>query len=162
MGSSGNRRRDGGQGLSIRTAQEMRQTEKAVDEDPPPPPTTQVFVPGPSNEDLFQVLVYSKKHGAFIHRCYATTHDAARRVMDSERAHGHRVKCRELPQFDLGGTRDSNAKPEPKNPRVQALQSQLKAVWEAQGRVGVAMPSSIEKLESMLREIVLVDQRVRR
>ena len=42
----------------------MRQTEKAVNENPPPLPSMQVFVPGPSNEDRYQVLVYSKEHGA--------------------------------------------------------------------------------------------------
>jgi hypothetical protein len=154
MGSSGNRRRDGGQGLSIRTAQEMRLTEKAVDEDPPPPPSMQVFVPGPSNEDRYQVLVYGKEREAFIHRCYAKTRDEACRVMDPEQAHGHRVACRELSRLDRDSTRVRISQPPRKNLRVEALQSQRKALREAQGRVGIALPTSIEKLEAMLRGIV--------
>jgi hypothetical protein len=156
MGSSGNRRRDGGAGLSIRTAQEMRQTEKAVDEDPPPPPWTQVFVPGPSEEDRYQVLVYSKEHGAFIHRCYATSLEAARRSMDLEEAFGHRVKCQELLRFDRGVT--ASAAEPPKDPRVEVLQSQLKEVWKAQGRPEIALPTSLEKLDAMLREALALDQ----
>jgi hypothetical protein len=160
MGSTGNRRRDGGHGLSIRTAQEMRQTEKAVDEDPPPPPSTQVFVPGPSEEDRYQVLVYSKEHGAFIHRCYATSLEDARRSMGSEEALGHRVKCQELLRFDRGVT--TSAVEPPEDPRVERLQSHLKAVWKAQGRAETALPTSMEKLEAMLREVVLLDQGGRR
>jgi hypothetical protein len=152
----------GGSGPVIRTPQEMRAMDRAVNAGEAPGHGMDVWRPRTPEWARFEVHVYDVRFGTFIFHSYEGSLEQAKRTMASLRASRHLVRHCEVshlqhqPDSIARGAERLGPPPDPRvlemQQRVSELQSRLRHLWAIEGRPLRAMASSTDKLESLIGE----------
>lgn len=133
----------------------MIECQRRALEDGMVPPAQQEYVPRPSADDRFEVRIYSRQHGRWIHRSFEPTRAAAARTRIAEEALGLRAGVRPIPTLDGGVAPGAVVRtvarttPTP-DPEIERGQAALRAAWRLLGEPERAMPRSMEKLRASL------------
>jgi hypothetical protein len=136
--------------------------ERALD-DAPLRPEQAAYTPLPSTSDRFEVLLYSKVHGHYIHDSYHRTERAAKDKRRSLEAFGNEAKVEPVnrihpphPDKAPSPPRAPTPPPTPEELLTLDLQMQLRAAWSTLGIEHLAVPCGHDKLRQMIAQARLV------
>ena len=161
------------QGLTVRSARDHKATTKAVLEGSSGVLGMEVVRPEPKAHHRFEVLIYDKQVGRYVHHKFVSSKAEAQHEMTRQRALGHLVKHEPVVHAGrgpVGGrqhTRASRSKLPTKqmhrdlkvparklDPQLTALQGQIHLLRKQLG-IGVteALPASIVRCEQIIKRL---------
>jgi hypothetical protein len=155
---SGSKRHHRGS-LIIKPPDQVRADGKRALDDVPLRPEQGAYTPLPSALDHFEVLLYSKVHGNYIHDSYHRTERAAKDKRRSLEAFGNEAKVEPVnrigppdPDKAPAPPRASTPPPTPDELRILELQRELRELWARVGLAHLAMPCGVVKLAQLIEQ----------
>lgn len=141
-----------GANLVIRRPDELVETRLRVESHDTPVDGMQVLVPVMPAGTRFKVFLYSRSTQSWEFHAWAASRPEAQRLMRALSALGHRAKHEEI-KVRVRSPVLVEAKPTCApggDPRVAALQSELRQLWSALGWSERAVPREIAMLERLI------------
>lgn len=155
---SGSKRHHRGS-LIIKPPDQVRADGKRALLDVPIRPEQGAYTPLPSALDRFEVLLYSRVHGHYIHDSYHRTERAAKEKRRSLEAFGNEAKVEPVNRIRPTGRGTASAPPRAPTPpptpeelRILELQRELRELWAQVGLAHLAMPCSDVKLSQLIEQ----------